>query len=317
MPALVSTVIRAPADHNSPLVNCNGLTEAPDQPVEQATAKLWKREPYPYSAKSREPNQADVRPIAGLKPYLACSPALAAHNNPRAAALEICAWNYLELALKSVSLTMQLVQRPMKYLRLIVLGWLALAASVASQGQDLRFSQKLSAAEQSQAGLERLSSDQLAVLDALVRQDEKFYPRYDAHGASNRLSQRLSVAERKNAGLELLTADELARLDALVAQHAAGRATGSTSKSNSKPFDPELERPAPEIHGMLTFTYGVGSRGYSEMGGSMLLSYDDPAHNFSLLVGYGEGRVKGAYGGRGCGENYYLRRPDGAPLVVH
>jgi hypothetical protein len=54
-------------------------------------------------------------------------------------------------------------------------------------------------------------------------------------------------------------------------------------------------RRAPEIHGSITLLYGQGSDGYSERGGAMVLTYDDPS-GISLAVGYSEIRTKGGHG---------------------
>ena len=56
----------------------------------------------------------------------------------------------------------------------------------------------------------------------------------------------------------------------------------------------ETLRRAPEIHGMISLTFGMGSGGYSERGGAMVLTYDDPS-GISLAVGYSEIRTKGGY----------------------
>ena len=55
-----------------------------------------------------------------------------------------------------------------------VIGMLS-AATMASRAQEARFTQRLAPAEQTETGLARLSSDQLAALDALILIDEKVY----------------------------------------------------------------------------------------------------------------------------------------------
>jgi hypothetical protein len=56
-----------------------------------------------------------------------------------------------------------------------------------------------------------------------------------------------------------------------------------------------------EIHGSFSLSYGVGSGGYSEKSGSMVLTMEDPAKGYSVSVGYTETHTKG-------GVPYYLYR---------
>ena len=68
----------------------------------------------------------------------------------------------------------------MSFWRILALGCLLTAIAPCSPGQDGRFSKTLTASEQTDAGLGRLSADQLAVLDALIRRDEKINATPDA-----------------------------------------------------------------------------------------------------------------------------------------
>ena len=188
----------------------------------------------------------------------------------------------------------------MKLLRMFALSGLVIAAAASGWAQEARFSQQLTATDQTITGLEKLSSDQLAVLDALIRHDEKIHAELDAaQRPPARFSQRLSTDERKSAGLDLLTEAEMVRLDAFVAQYEAGGPPLVAAESATTPLPSELKGPAPEIHGMISFTYGTGRGGYSEKGGTMLLNYDDPAHGISLLVGYGQMQSNGHFFRRG------------------
>jgi hypothetical protein len=183
---------------------------------------------------------------------------------------------------------------------MFALGGLVIVAAAAGQAQEVRFSQRLTAAERTASGLEKLSSDQLAVLDALVRRDAVMGAGSDAaHPLPPRFSQRLSADERKSAGLDLLTEAELTRLDALVVQFRAGGPPPVAAESATTTLLSELKGQAPEIHGMISFTYGAARGGYSEMGGSILLNYDVPELGTSVLVGYGEMHVNGPSFGRG------------------
>ncbi|HVS52736.1 MAG TPA: hypothetical protein VHD62_10295 [Opitutaceae bacterium] len=173
-----------------------------------------------------------------------------------------------------------------------------------------RFSQTLSPQERHDSGIARFTSDQAAVLDALVR--------HDAATSSARtektpehFSQRLSVDERRNAGFGVLTAEETARVDALVERYEAAALARAllappSMISRGRVVTPtETKPPGREIHGTFSLSYGWGQGGYSEKTGSMVLRMDDPEHHFSVTVGYAESQVKG-------GDSYYYR-PD-APL---
>lgn len=193
----------------------------------------------------------------------------------------------------------------MELRKIFALGALMMAAAVAGWAQDARLSQRLTPTEQTEAGRVKLSSDQLAILDALVRRDEKMNAMPDAtRPPPTRFTQRLSSEERKSAGLDRLTEAELARLDVLIDQDNSGHRLSPKPKPATSALKPELTGPSPEIHGMISFTYGAGRGGYREMGGAMALRIDDPAHGISLLMGYGETHTKGFYLGRGCGREF-------------
>lgn len=172
---------------------------------------------------------------------------------------------------------------------------MAVAAFAAGEAAGGRFSQTLAVAERTEAGLNRLSSDQIAVIDALVRRDlaAQAHPASGDDAPPSRFSQRLTVDERRAAGLALLTDAELAKLDALAARNAA---TIAARKLLSPPvfispgarLNPNGTKTAPEVHGTFSLSYGWSKGGYSEKTGAMNLRFEDPAHNFTLEVGYSE-----------------------------
>ena len=177
----------------------------------------------------------------------------------------------------------------------------ALAASPRAEADaDPRFSQSLAIAERAETGFNRLSTDQVAVLDALVRRDlsTQSSSRPNDPLPAARFSQRLTADERANAGLTLLTEAELARLDALLERH--GTAVMARVLLAPPVFAPTGMRlrplesySVPEIHGSISLTYGVGKGGYSEKTGAINLNYEDPVHNFSVMFGYTESHFKG------------------------
>jgi hypothetical protein len=200
------------------------------------------------------------------------------------------------------------------WVMLLVSGWLVVAAApshAAEPAPITRFSQSLSTADRATAGLERLSSDQIAVIDALVRRDitaQATPRRIDAPATAARFSQRLSADERRNAGFALLTEEELTRLDAFVERNSAPiLARTLLAPPTFVPLSirarvAETVKPtAPEIHGSFTFGLGFG-KGYSERFGGVTLTYEDPARNLAVSFSYSETHVKGA-------GPYYLRDP--------
>jgi len=178
--------------------------------------------------------------------------------------------------------------------------------------EDLRLSRTLIPTECADSGLKQLTSDQIAILDALVRRDIAAGSRVSqtAEIPSDRFSERLSADERKNAGLTLLTEEQLVRLDSYVARLSAPvTSAGSFSTagtSGSSVLSARTLRRAPEIHGSITLMYGQGSDGYSERGGAMVLTYEDPS-GIALAVGYSEVRSKGGHYLRNYHDRFYDR----------
>lgn len=173
------------------------------------------------------------------------------------------------------------------------------------RADDRRFSSSLNVAESAQTGLGRLSSDEVAVLDALVRHDLALV--VDSSPSNSRpaqFSQRLSAEERRNAGLTKLNETEIAELDADVERFAHPSVPGSgpvsdpNAPANGTGLTSVLVRRAPEIHGTVSFMVGAGSHGYSEYGGAINVTYYDPAHHFALDVGYSEIHWNGGNCGR-------------------
>jgi len=200
----------------------------------------------------------------------------------------------------------------MKLRPIVFVALFTIFAGFASASDDARLSQTLSPAELSAAGLNRLTSDQIAVLDALVRRDAVIAAtiRFKTPRPA-RFSQRLTADERHNAGLDQLGELQIANLDHYVDRFSDPTPVDSspvagTSSSASRTADlsaKSLRRP-PEIHGMISLLYGVGSGGYSERGGAMVLSYEDPANHFAIAVGYSEVHTKGGYRYGYCGDDF-------------
>lgn len=185
------------------------------------------------------------------------------------------------------------------------------APLLAADG-PLRLSQSITTAERTATGLSRLSSDQIAVLDALYRRDlvaQSAPPRADVPAPSARFSQRLTDDERRNAGLTLLTEAELTQLDACaersgrvsVARALLAQPTFIPVSMRARIAETQAKNAAPEIHGSFTVGMGFG-KGYSERFGGMTLTYENPAKNLAISFSYSESHIKGA-------APYYMRDP--------
>lgn len=209
----------------------------------------------------------------------------------------------------------------------------ALATAGLAADDTGRFTRSLNAAERSQAGIDRLTSDQAAVLDALVRRDSasrvsvppaQQQPPADSKAAAkaeplptpSSFSKRLTAEERRLAGFGSLTAGEMARLDALIERFTSASVARAllappryiSRYSRVEPAEREERR---KIHGSYSLSFGWGKDGYSERTGAMQMTYDDPAGRYSVTIGYAESHVKGGpgYGVYRDGPPYLDRRP--------
>ncbi|MBI4625057.1 MAG: hypothetical protein HY736_17795 [Verrucomicrobia bacterium] len=184
----------------------------------------------------------------------------------------------------------------------LLAGFLAAAGTAGAASGDGRFSQGLSVAERTEIGINRLSTDQVAVLDALVRRDTAARSAPTAApGAPASFSQRLTADERRNAGLTLLTPAELPRLDAIVERREAGGLARALLAppvflSPVARLTPAETRKGREIHGSFSLSYGMGKGGYSERSGGMVLTMDDPERRYSITVSYRETHIKSPNG---------------------
>jgi hypothetical protein len=200
-------------------------------------------------------------------------------------------------------------------LRWLVFGLLLLGPARANPA-DVRFSQTLNAEDRTIAGFPRLTSDEVAVIDALVRRDTLSRVRTTAETTPESFSQRLTADERRTAGLTKLTEAELPKLNGFVDRFQSAKLartllappTYLARHSRVKPSEAKKER---EIHGSFSLSYGFGSGGYSEKTGSMVLTMDDPERRFSITIGYSESHIKG---GSLYRDPYYYDRFDRDPF---
>ena len=172
----------------------------------------------------------------------------------------------------------------------------AAGAGRARAADDTRFSATLTAEQRAAAGLVRLTPDNLAVVDGLVRQDLAA-SRYQHNAVDGtRFTQRRTTRERELAGLAHLTPAEQAQLDELVGRRIADAnpvevvpavATAAAAAVRTVKYVAP-----PEIHGSVSLTVG-GGRGGSFVGGGVELTYDDPEHRYSVAVAYSVFRGRG------------------------
>lgn len=200
----------------------------------------------------------------------------------------------------------------MKLFRFTLALALLTSCFTAARASDMRFSKSLSTEDFSAAGLNRLSSDHIAILDALVRRDIAQSRLVSKEPRPAQFSDRLTATERDNAGVSLLTANEIAALDAHIAPLAVPPASGASARftPNSR-YAPvpsvKIDR-GPRIHGELTLMVAAGSDDYSAYGGGIAVTLDDPASKMALTVAYSEIHSKGGSPWRYYGDPYHYRR---------
>ena len=184
-------------------------------------------------------------------------------------------------------------------LRLWLAGCLLLAAMARAEVNELRFTVSLKPEERMAIGLARLTSDEAAVLDALVRRDTTVISTgSNTTKLAERFTERLTAGERLTVGLQKLTPAETAQLNALVDRHQNARLARTllappSYLARNRTVVPSEGKKEREIHGSFTLSYGFGSGGYSEKTGSMELYFQDPAGRYNISVGYTESHVKG------------------------
>ncbi|PAW66929.1 MAG: hypothetical protein B9S34_06695 [Opitutia bacterium Tous-C1TDCM] len=175
----------------------------------------------------------------------------------------------------------------------------AAALPLGAAAADLRFSLSLAAAEKTAAGLARLSSDEVAVIDALVRRDTaRLASAADSAAGEKTFAQRLTADERRTSGIAALPAEEAARLDTFVARFQAARLARTllrppafhTRATRIRTEEAKRDR---AIHGSFSLSYGWGKGGYSEKTGSMVLNWEDPDRGIAVSFAYTESHIKG------------------------
>jgi hypothetical protein len=186
-----------------------------------------------------------------------------------------------------------------------------------------RFSQSLTAEQRTTTGIERLDSDQLAALDALVRlnrnqtaaaalkaerakADSQKQSATATPAAADTapvatataparehlaFSQSLSADQRRAAGLDQLTAEQQTAIDSLVAIQAPPLPSYRPALASS----PEAVQFFPdrfEVHGQVGFSFGAGSGGYSSRAAWLNTTLLDTKTGTEIGVTIATGREK-------------------------
>jgi len=162
---------------------------------------------------------------------------------------------------------------------------LALAAWPV-RAADLQFSASLSAAQKAEAGLDHLSADQVAVVDALVRRTAPTADQDKTSATALPFSQRLADTERAAAGLDRLSASELSRLNALVVEQTAAEPTKSVPTFKADDWAHRLT-----VHGSVTLGI-AGGHGFSSRFAEGEVEVFDPVTGMRVTIGYGTERGK-------------------------
>lgn len=198
--------------------------------------------------------------------------------------------------------------RPLVLLMLTLV--LAVTSSLGASPDEARFTRTLTSEDFAAAGLNLLSSDQIAILDALVRRDEtKLAVMRPSQPRPDRFSDRITIDERKSAGLSALSEPQLKLLDEKVQRFvspapASQLGVSSTGTLPSGSIKSVKLRRELEVHGSVSLMYGVGSHGYTEKGGAMVVSVEDPASGLAIAVGYSEIHASGGRYLTRCGPGF-------------
>jgi hypothetical protein len=199
-------------------------------------------------------------------------------------------------------------------LRFIVLFALSAIAVTAATAESKRFSQTLTTEQRVATGVERLNSDQVAALDALVRLNinqsaadaQKAERAAKTSGATDAaatvpaalpvaFSQSLSTDQRRAAGLDGLTAGEQTQIDTLV----AAQTPGALHYEPAAPKAVEAVQFFPnrfEVHGEVGLSLGFGSGGYSSREAWLTSTLLDTVTGTELSVTVATGNEKWKHG---------------------
>lgn len=168
--------------------------------------------------------------------------------------------------------------------------------SLPLQAEELGFTAKLSPADQTSAGLTKLTPEQLSALDLQIAREITVARQGDVVAFSRSFMQRRTTDQLTAAGLSALSTDERAQLDTFVARAVSQRPPIVIKTLAAKAKEQEAVETItykPQIHGEVSLTYGMASGGRNFYGGSFTGIYEDPARHLTVAFTYAEYHGKG------------------------
>lgn len=181
----------------------------------------------------------------------------------------------------------------MRHLLLSVLCLGLVVIAPRAHAADGGFTATLSAAQQTAAGLTRLSADEQTVLNTLVAREVSLARQGGVKAFAGTFLSRRKPAELAAAGLDRLSPAEAAQLNEIVAAAiAAGPATPEPREW--KKGELASDKPRVQVHGGVSLTYGWGGGG-TYRAGSVYTDLYDPATGVALSLGLAEASGSGQW----------------------
>ena len=153
----------------------------------------------------------------------------------------------------------------------------------------------LTAAQQSAAGLPRLSAAEQSALNTLVAREVSLARPGNVKAFAGTFTSRRRPEERAATGLDRLSAAELEQLDQLVANAIAAGPVLPTPPQRLKPQD-VARKDRLEIHGEVTLAYGWGSGGREMRAGSLYTTIHDRDTGTTVALGLSQASGDGWWG---------------------
>ena len=160
----------------------------------------------------------------------------------------------------------------------------------------------LTTEERGAVGLEKLSVEQQAALDALVVKEVRLAREGDVRGFAGTFTSRRSETERVAAGLGMLTTSEKYQLDRQVSRSLATLPPGAPVAIARAPRESELVvKPFKwETHGFVQLEYGFGSGGRDYRAATLAVTQENPRTGTAFTFAYSVIEGDGWWWGRGC-----------------
>lgn len=186
----------------------------------------------------------------------------------------------------------------------------SLLATALFAAEAPRFSQSLTAEQRNHTGIDAMTSDQVAALDALVRLNQR-QNAAEGHAVAKELSPVAAVAtdatapasfsaalstdQRRAAGLDSLNNEQVAVIDQLVAAQytpALPRTSAAAPAVEAVEFFPNRW----EVHGEFGLSFGFGSGGYRSRAAWLQSTLLDTKTGTEFSVGIATGKEEGGRG---------------------